>query len=159
VSSAAIAALVARCGLVLLFLPFSALDKVLNFEGAVGQASETFSWRPLAMLAILCGLGIEVFMSIGIVTGIADRACALVMAGYCGVTAILWKRFWAQGDFWSDTGGRGRTLFWDFLKNLSLGAGFLLLTVGTDGTGLAVFLAHPLASSHPYAGHLEKSHE
>jgi putative oxidoreductase len=159
VSSAATAALVVRCGLVLLFLPFSALDKVLNFEGAVRQASETFSWRPLAILAILCGLAIEVFMSIGIVTGIADRACALVMAGYCGVTAILWKRFWAQGDFWSDTGGRGRTLFWDFLKNLSLGAGFLLLTVGTDGTGLAVFLAHPLASSHPYAAQLEKSHE
>jgi putative oxidoreductase len=159
VSSAATAALVVRCGLVLLFLPFSALDKVLNFEGAVRQASETFSWRPLAILAILCGLAIEVFMSIGIVTGIADRACALVMAVYCAVTAILWKRFWVQGDFWSDPAGRGRTLFWDFLKNLSLGAGFLLLTVGTDGTGLAVFLAHPLASSHPYAAQLEKSHE
>jgi putative oxidoreductase len=156
VSSAAAAALVVRCGLVLLFLPFSALDKALNFKGAVRQASETFSWRPLAILAILCGLGIEIFMSIGIVTGIADRACALVMAGYCAVTAVLWKCFWAQGDFWSDPGGRGRTLFWDFLKNLSLGAGFLLLTVGTDGSGLAVFLAHPLASSHPYAARLEK---
>lgn len=155
-NSAAAAAFVVRCGLVLLFLPFSALDKVLNFQGAVRQASETFSWRPLAILAILCGLGIEVFMSVGIVTGIADRACAFVMAGYCAATAILWKRFWAQGDFWSDPGGRGRTLFWDFLKNLSLGAGFLLLTVGTDGSGLAVFLAHPLASSHPYSVSVEK---
>lgn len=156
-SGAAAAALIVRCGLVLLFLPFSALDKVLNFDGAVRQASETFSWRPLAILAIACGLGIELFMSIGIVTGTADRACALVMAAYCAATAILWKRFWAQGDFWSDPGGRGRTLFWDFLKNLSLGAGFLLLTVGTDGSGLAPFLAHPLASSHPYAVHMEKS--
>jgi putative oxidoreductase len=156
VSSAAAAALVVRCGLVLLFLPFSALDKVLNFKGAVGQASQTFSWRPLAILAILCGLAIEVFMSVGIVAGIADRACALVMAGYCAVTAILWKRFWAQSDFWSDPGGRGRTLFWDFLKNLSLGAGFLLLTVGTDGSGLAAFVAHPLASSHPYAASVEQ---
>jgi putative oxidoreductase len=156
VSSAATAALVVRCGLVLLFLPFSALDKVLNFKGAVGQASETFSWRPLAILAILGGLAIEIFMSIGVVSGIADRACALVLAGYCGVTAILWKRFWAQGDFWSDPAGRGRTLFWDFLKNFSLGAGFLLLTVGTDGSGLAAFLAHPLASSHPYAARMEQ---
>jgi putative oxidoreductase len=155
VSSAPAAALVVRCGLVLLFLPFSALDKVLNFHGAVRQASETFSWRPLAILAILFGLTVEVFMSIGIVAGIADRACALVMAVYCAVTAILWKRFWAQGDFWSDPGGRARTLFWDFLKNLSLGAGFLLLTVGTDGSGLAAFLAHPLASTH-YATSLEK---
>lgn len=155
-SSAAMATLLVRCGLVLLFLPFSALDKVLNFQGAVRQASETFPWRPLAIAAILCGLGIEVFMSLGIVTGIADRACALAMAAYCAATAILWKRFWAQGDFWSDAGGRGRTLFWDFLKNLSLGAGFLLLTVGTDGSGLALFLAHPLASSHPYAARMEK---
>lgn len=155
-SGAPTAALVVRCWLILLFLPFSALDKVLNFRGAVGQAGEIFPWRPLAILAILCGLGIEVFMSIGIVAGVADRACALVMAAYCGATAILWKRFWAQGDFWSDAGGRGRTLFWDFLKNLSLGAGFLLLTVGTDGSGLAAFLAHPLASSHPYASRMEK---
>ena len=147
-SSAAVAALVVRCGLVLLFLPFSALDKLLNFEGAVHQASETFSWRPLAILAIVCGLGI--------VTGIADRACALVMAGYCAITAILWKRFWAQGDFWSDAGGKGRTLFWDFLKNFSLGAGFLLVTMGADGSGLGPFLAHPFASSHPYAAPQEK---
>jgi putative oxidoreductase len=156
VSSAATAALVVRCGLVLLFLPFSALDKVLNFKGALAQASETFSWRPLAILAILGGLAIEIFMSIGVVSGIADRACALVLAGYCGVTAILWKRFWAHGDFWSDPAGRSRTLFWDFLKNFSLGAGFLLLTVGTDGSGLAAFLAHPLASSHPYAARMEQ---
>ncbi len=155
-SSAAAAAFVVRCGLVLLFLPFSALDKLLNFKGAVAQASETFAWRPLAILAILCGFGIEVFMSLGIITGTADRACALVMAAYCCVTAILWKRFWAQGDFWSDPGGRGRTLFWDFLKNLSLAAGFLLLTVGTDGSALPAFLEHPLASSHPYAAQMEK---
>ena len=155
-SSAAVAAFIVRCGLVLLFLPFSALDKVLNFKGAVRQASETFSWRPLAILAILCGLAIEVFMSLGIVTGIADRGCALVMAGYCAVTAILWKRFWAQGDFWSDAGGKGRGLFWDFLKNFSLGAGFLLVTVGADGSGLRPFLDHPTASSHPYAALQEK---
>ena len=152
-SAAAFGALLVRCGLVLLFLPFSALDKVLNFAGAVGQAAEIFRWRPLAVLAILCGLGIEVFLSLGIVTGTADRLCALVMAGYCAITAILWKRFWAQGDFWADAGGKGRTLFWDFVKNLSLGAGFLLVTVGTDGSGLAPFLAHPLASSHPYEVH------
>jgi putative oxidoreductase len=39
------------------------------------------------------------------------------------------------------------------LKNLSLGAGFLLITVGTDGSGMAPFFAHPLASSHPYESH------
>ena len=54
------------------------------------------------------------------------------------------------GDFWANPDGKGRTLFWDFLKNLSLGAGFLLLVVGTDGSGLAAFLHDPLASTQPY---------
>jgi putative oxidoreductase len=141
--------LAVRIGLCLLFLPFSALDKALNFGGAVGQASETFAWRPLAVLAIIAGLGVEIFMSLGIITGTADRLCAFVMAGYCAVTAILWKRFWAQGDFWS--GGKGRELFWDFLKNLSLGAGFLLVTIGPTGHGVAQMIADPLGSTHPYA--------
>jgi len=150
-SAAAIVALIVRCGLVLLLLPFSALDKLFNFEGAVKQAREVFRPRVLGIAVILLGLGIEIFMSLGVVTGVADRAAALVIAGYCAITAVLYKRFWAQGDFLSDPAGKGRALFWDFLKNLSLGAGFLLITVGTDGTGLAPFLAHPLASSHPYA--------
>lgn len=150
-STVAIAALIVRCGLVLLFLPFSALDKVFNFGGAVQQAREIFRPRTLGIAVILIGLAIEVFMSLGIVTGIADRAAALVMAAYCASTAILFKRFWEPGDFWSNAAGKGRALFWDCLKNLSLGAGFLLITLGADGSGLAPFLAHPLASSHPYS--------
>ena len=147
---AAIAAGIVRYGLVLLFLPFSALDKMLNFGGAVKQAQEVFSPRPLATVVLLTGLAIEVFCSLGVVTGVADRAAAFVLAGYCAATALLYKRFWAPGDFWADAGGKGRGLFWDFLKNLSLGAGFLLIVIGTDGRGLQPFLDAPLASSHPY---------
>ncbi|MFZ0209539.1 MAG: DoxX family protein [Roseiarcus sp.] len=146
-------ALVVRFGLVLLFLPFSALDKVLGFNHAVRQAQQMFSSRPTAVAMILVGLGVEIFCSLGIVTGIADRASAFVIAGYCAATAVLFKRFWAQSDFWSDPDGKGRSLFWDFLKNLSLGAGFLLIVVGADGSGLAPFLAHPFAASHPYGVH------
>ena len=149
-TSAAVAAAVVRYGLVLLFLPFSALDKVLNFAGAVRQAQEVFRLRPLATAVLLVGLAIEVVCTLGVVSGVADRACALVIAGYCAATAVLYKRFWAPGDFWADPNGKGRGLFWDFLKNLSLGAGFLLIVVGTDGRGLAPFLDAPLASSQPY---------
>jgi len=139
-----------RIGLVLLFLPFSALDKVLNFRGAVGQAREAVSSPTVAAGLILMGLFVEVFMSLGVLTGIADRACAFVLAGYCGVTALLWKQFWKPGDFWSSNTGQGRTLFWDFLKNFALGAGFLLITFGTDAASVSRFFAHPLSSSHPY---------
>jgi putative oxidoreductase len=104
----------------------------------------------LAIAVLLCGLGIEIVMSLGVVSGFADRMAALIMAAYCAATAILYKRFWAQGDFWAAGDSKGRGLFWDFLKNFSLGAGFLLIVIGTDGSGLRPFLAHPLASSHPY---------
>ena len=99
---------------------------------------------------LMIGLSIEIVCSGAIVLGIADRAAAFVVAGYCALTAILYKQFWKPGDFFADPEGKGRTLFWDFLKNLSLGAGFLLLIIGTDGSGLQPFLDAPFASSHPY---------
>ena len=149
-TTAMIAALIVRYGMVLLFLPFSALDKLFGFDHAVKQAQEIFKPRPIAIVMILVGLFVEIVCTLGVVTGIADRAGAFIIAGYCLVTAVLYKQFWAQGDFWANPDGKGRSLFWDFLKNVSLGAGFLLIVVGTDGAGLAPFLHAPLASSHPY---------
>lgn len=146
-------ALLARCGMVALFLPFSALDKLLGFSHAVEQARQVFGPRWLARIVILAGLAIEVVCSVGVVTGVADRAAAFVIAVYCVATALLFKRFWTPGDFWSKPDGQGRGLFWDFLKNLALGAGFLLLVVGTDGSGLQPFLDAPFASSQPYRSH------
>lgn len=149
-TAAAIAALVVRYGIVMLFLPFSALDKIFSFDHAVRQAQQVFSPRPLAIAVLMVGLFVEIVCCAAIVIGVADRAAAFVVAGYCAVTALLYKQFWKQGDFFTDPGGKGRTLFWDFPKNLSLGAGFLLLIIGTDGSGLQPFLDAPFASSHPY---------
>jgi putative oxidoreductase len=139
-----------RYGLVILFFPASALDKIFNFKGAVGQAAQVFSWRPLAVTMILMGILVEVVMPIGILSGVADRLAAFLMAGYCAVTAVLFKRFWEPGDFWKAGESKGRELFWDFLKNFSLASGFLLITVGIDGDSWQSFLSNPLASSHPY---------
>jgi putative oxidoreductase len=125
-------AAVVRILLVLLFLPFSALDKFLNFKGAVHQAQQAIPSRLLAAGLIMAGLGVEIFMSLGVLTGLHDRLCAFVLAGYCCATALLWKQFWKPGDFWADGNGRARGLFWDFLKNFALAGGFLLITFGTD---------------------------
>lgn len=149
-TTAVIAALVVRYGMVMLFLPFSALDKVLSFDHAVEQAQQVFRPRGLAVVVLMAGLFIEIVCCGAIVLGIADRAAAFVVAGYCAATAILYKQFWKPGDLFADPGGKARGLFWDFLKNLSLGAGFLLLIIGTDGSGLQPFLDAPFASSHPY---------
>jgi len=139
--------------LVMLFLPFSALDKILNFQGAVNQAREAIPSDGAARLAIVAALCIEIIMPLGILTGVADRLAALILAGYCGLTALLWKQFWKPGDFWSAGSSRARDLFWDFLKNFSLASGFLLIAVGTDAEQVAASLSHPQLSSRPYSTH------
>jgi putative oxidoreductase len=144
-------AVTARLLLVALFLPFSALDKLLNYKQSVEQAAEAIPRRSLAMLMIAGGLGVEIVMSLAILTGTADRMAALILAAYCIVTAIVWKPFWRQPDFRLQGPSHGRETFWDFLKNLALAGGFLVLAFGATATGLQKFLAHPLASSHPYA--------
>jgi putative oxidoreductase len=47
---------------------------------------------------IVGGLGIEIVMSLAILTGMADRMAALILAVYCIVTAIVWKPFEAFGN-------------------------------------------------------------
>lgn len=136
--------------LVILFLPFSACDKVFNFSGAVDQAKEQVRADALAKLLIMAGVCVEIVMPLGILTGVADRLAALIMAGYCAVTALLWKQFWVPGDFWRRGRSQGRELFWDFLKNFSLAGGFLLITFGTTVATVDDFIANPLSSSHPY---------
>ena len=143
--------LVLRYLLVMLFLPFSALDKILNFNAAVAQARESIPSDAAARLAIVAALCVEIIMPLGILTGVADRLAAFILAGYCGITALLWKQFWKPGDFWSAGRSRARDLFWDFLKNFSLAGGILLITFGTDAGQVAALLSHPQLSSHPYS--------
>ncbi len=149
-----IVTLVIRYLLVVLFFPFSALDKLLNFQGAVAQAQERFASRTVALGLIVAGLFVEIVMPLGILTGTADRLAAFILAGYCGVTALLWKQFWTKGDFWHAGESRSRDLFWDFLKNFALAGGFLLITFGTTARGVPAFFHDPLSSTHPYASAL-----
>jgi putative oxidoreductase len=146
----ALIAFAVRCLLVGLFLPFSALDKALNFTLAIDQASQAVANRLLAAVLVAGGFCIEVFMSMAILSGIADRLAALVLAAYCLVTALLWKQFWREPDFRLKGRSSGREVFWDFLKNVALAGGFLLLSFGSNAAGVEHFLRHPLASSHPY---------
>ncbi len=145
---AVLATFATRYLLVMLFFPFSALDKIINFRGAVAQAAQ-IAPGAAATLLILVGLSVEILMPVAILTGTADRAAGLILAGYCMATALLWKQFWRPGDFWRAGDSKARDLFWDFLKNFSLAGGFLLLVVGVHGS-LGALLDHPLASTHPY---------
>ena len=150
-SFAILVTIITRYLLVVLFFPFSALDKIINFKGAVGQARQALPSTPAATVLILLGLGVEILMPLGILTGVADRLAGFILAGYCGVTALLWKQFWTPGDFWHRGESKGRDLFWDFLKNFSLAGGFLLITFGTTSATVGRFFHDPLSSTHPYA--------
>jgi putative oxidoreductase len=143
-------AFLSRLLLVLLFFPFSALDKVLNFPLAVEQAQRQAPGWALPRLLILAGLAVEVFMSLGVLTGVADRLCAAVLGLYCVVTAILWKQFWRQPDFRLTGTSAGREVFWDFLKNLAVAGGFFVLAFGTSASSVRDFMQAPFASHHPY---------
>ena len=146
-----IAVAAARCLLILLFLPFSALDKIINFDAALAQASQAARARAAARLLLAGGFAIEVLMSAAVISGFFDRAAALVLALYCVITALLWKQFWRQPDFRLRGPSRGRDLFWDFWKNVALAGGFLTLALGTSAGAARQFWHHPLASTHPYA--------
>jgi putative oxidoreductase len=143
----------ARLSLVLLFLPFSALDKLLNFRLATAQASKAAPNRSVARGLIVAGFLVEVVMSLGVLTGIADRFAAFILAGYCAVTALLWKQFWRQPDFRLTGQSAGREVFWDFLKNFAVAGGFLMLALGPNAGSVSRFLQAPFASTHPYAMH------
>lgn len=143
--------LLSRLALVLLFLPFSALDKVLNFGAATGQARQAVPSPALAGAMILLGLAVEVLTSIALVTGFADRLGALVLAGYCAVTAILFKQFWTKPDFRLRGESQGREVFWDFLKNLALAGALASIALGPGTNGTRGLLAAPLSSTDPYA--------
>jgi putative oxidoreductase len=140
-----------RLLLVALFMPFSALDKIVEFDAAVAQAHESFASMRVARAMIVIGFCVELVMSLAVLCGVADRMAAFVLAGYCGVTALLWKPFWRPGDFWVGGASRARGLFWDFWKNLAVAGGFLLITFGTGADSVDRFFDHPFSSSHPYS--------
>ncbi|MDN5787251.1 MAG: DoxX family membrane protein [Pseudorhodobacter sp.] len=143
-------AFLTRAALIALFLPFSAVDKLINHREAVRQAQGAGVGPILATILIATGFTIEVIGSLGILTGLADRFAALTLAGYCAAAALLYKRFWATDDFALRGPSKGREVFWDFMKNFAVAGGFLLITFGTSAATVGSFFSDPLASSHPY---------
>lgn len=145
-----------RCLLIALFLPFSALDKVLNTRQAIGQAEQIVRPRAVAATFIAVGGMVEVVMSLAILTGFADRLGAFILGGYCLTTAVLWKRFWTTRDFHLAGASKGREVFWDFLKNVALAGAFFLLAFGNDAAGVRSFFLDPFASTHPYQTSIDR---
>ncbi len=140
-------AVVIRVLLVILF-PFSALDKILDWDGALKQAKSSF--LPGGPVLLVLGIIVELAAPVCIVIGWHDRLAAFLLAGFCAVTALLYHNFWAYPDFWAKGDSRARSHFWDFLKNFGLVGGLALVVLAGDLAPLSYVVSHPLSSSYAY---------
>ena len=136
--------LMARIGLVILF-PFSALHKILFHGEALEQARSSILPGPKVLLLLATVL--EIVGPALIMLGLFDRLAALLMAGYCAVTAVFFHRFWSYGDLFAKGQSQGRTHLFDFMKNFGMVGGFLLLMLVSQFQTLGDFAHDPLQSA------------
>jgi putative oxidoreductase len=88
-------AIVARACLVSLF-PFSAIDKVVNWNQALKQANS--GPLPGGPALLVAAIAVEAITPVCIVTGRNDRVAASILATFCAVTAVLYHPFWEYPD-------------------------------------------------------------
>ena len=139
---------VIRFCLIVLF-PFSALDKILDWDSALEQANSSF--LPGGPVLVVLGILIETIAPVCILVGWHDRLAAFVLAGFCVVTALLYHRFWRYPDFWRKGESTARSHFWDFLKNFGLVGGLLLITFGASLAPIGRVVKHPLSATPVYS--------
>ncbi len=145
-----VAPLILRIFLVVLF-PFSTLDKLLNWKNALKQATD--GPLPGGALLLIAAIFVETGCSLLIIFGVLDRAAAALLAFYCIVTALLYHQFWACGDFFSkNEASKGRSHFWEFLKNFGLVGGLGLIVLGAPLASVDYAVTHPVSSTPAYSG-------
>lgn len=142
--------LVIRICLVVLF-PFSALDKILDWNGAMKQAKSSFLPAAAAPVLLVLAIVVELVTPFCIVIGWHDRLAAFVLAGFCVASAVLYHNFWNYPDFWIKGDSKARSHFWDFLKNFGLVGGLLLVTFGASLVPAGQVASHPLSSTSIYS--------
>jgi putative oxidoreductase len=117
-------AFIAQLCLVLIF-PFSCLNKIFDWQSAMGQAAHGWIPLPPAPAAVLLVLGgtLEALGPLCILFNFYRRQAALLFIFYVVATAVLFHNFWDfpfNGDAWNNN-------FWPFVKNLGLAGGFLYI--------------------------------
>lgn len=115
----------ARLCLVVMF-PFSAIDKLWHWKNSLAQTDS--AGVPGGPVLLVLAILVEGLTPICIVTGWFDRPAAVLLAGFCFVTAFMYHPFWRGPDFFSDDDASvAREHFWQFLKNFGLVGGLLLV--------------------------------
>lgn len=116
--------LVARILLMVLFL-FSGWGKLTNFAGTVTYMASLGA--PLPWLATLIAVVMEVFVALALLLGVYTRSLALLFVWFVLGTSLIGHPYWALE-------GQERAMNQvQFLKNLSIMGGLLLLAVTGPG--------------------------
>lgn len=142
--------LIIRICLVVLF-PFSALDKIFDWNGALKQAKSSIVPAAVCPVLLVLAIMVELITPFCIVIGWHDRLAAFVLAGFCVASALLYHNFWTYPDFWIKGDSKARSHFWDCLKNFGLVGGLLLVTFGTAIVPANQVAKHPLSSTPNYS--------
>ncbi|WP_449432251.1 DoxX family protein [Pseudomonas putida] len=116
--------LVARILLMVLFV-VSGWAKLTGFEGTVGYM--TSLGAPAPMLAAAVAVIMEFFVAIVLILGFYTRPLAFVFALFVLGTALLGHPFWSMVD------PERSANMTQFLKNMSIVGGLLLLAVSGPG--------------------------
>jgi putative oxidoreductase len=116
--------LLARLLLMLLFL-LSGWSKLIGFSGTVGYMESLGA--PLPWLAAAIAVVMEFFVAIALMLGFYTRPLALLFALFVLGTALLGHAFWDM------EGAERAANMTQFLKNLSIMGGLLVLAVTGPG--------------------------
>ena len=122
------APVIARILIVLIF-PFSFLDKIINWQSALKQANSSF--LPGGPVLLVLAMIVEAVTPICIVFNWYAGWAAIVLAGYCAITALLYHNFWSYPRFWV-AGSEGAPHVWDFFKNFAIVGGCIFIILGSD---------------------------
>lgn len=116
--------LLARILLMILFL-MSGWSKLTGFSGTVGYLESLGT--PVPMLAAAIAVIMEFFVALLIVVGLYTRPLALLFALFTVGTAVIGHSFWTMA------GAEQAANMTQFLKNLSIAGGLLLLAITGPG--------------------------
>ena len=136
----------ARIFIVWIF-PFSFLDKVVNWDAAVKQASS--SWLPGGAALLYPAMAVELLTPPMIVFDIYGGIAAFVLAGYCAITGIVYHNFWSYPRFWSSD-SEGYPHVWDFFKNFGLVGGLIFVMLASGFFGAAAKDIEDVAALQPH---------
>lgn len=84
--------LLGRLALAALFLP-AGLSKISGFEGTVGYI--TSAGLPLASLAAVMAILVEIGGGLALITGLFTRPAALLLAAFTAMASVTFHAYWA----------------------------------------------------------------